>query len=52
MKTIAQFVSDRIQSLADLKDALQIAMQLSSPRSPLTCARSGRSMATRAGSAK
>jgi hypothetical protein len=39
MKTIAQFVSDRIQSLADLKDALQIAMQLEfSTIPPYLCA--------------
>ena len=28
MKTIAQFVEDRITTLSDLKDALQTAMQL------------------------
>ena len=31
MKTIAQFVKDRITSLADLQDALQTAMQLVPP---------------------
>ena len=28
MKTIAQFVKDRIKSLPDLQDALQTAMQI------------------------
>jgi Ferritin-like len=39
MKTIAQFVSDRIQSLSDLQDALQTAMQLEfSTIPPYLCA--------------
>lgn len=39
MKTIAQFVRDRIQSLADLQDALQTAMQLEfSTIPPYLCA--------------
>ena len=39
MKTIAQFVKDRITSLADLQDALQTAMQLEfSTIPPYLCA--------------
>src|SRR5262245_7093514 len=39
MKTIAQFVNDRIMSPADLKDALQTAMQLEfSTIPPYLCA--------------
>lgn len=39
MKTIAQFVEDRITTLSDLKDALQTAMQLEfSTIPPYLCA--------------
>ena len=51
MKTIAQFVEDRITTLSDLKDALQTAMQLEFSTIPLIFARNGRSTATRAASA-
>jgi hypothetical protein len=39
MKTIAQFINDRIQSLPELQDALQTAMQLKfSTIPPYLCA--------------
>jgi hypothetical protein len=50
MKTIAQFVNDRITSLAELKDALQTAMQLEFSTIPPIFARNGRSVPTRVGS--
>ena len=50
MKTIAQFVKDRITALPDLQDALQTAMQLEFSTIRPICARNGRSIATQMGS--